>query len=131
MNSNQREQNMNSDLLQLVRRNTRTMHEWNRSLIEDSKENKTINLWIASININGLAKIEKLRQLYNYFIANNIDVLFVQEIRILANWEELNILEDFYYCSSNSNSSGVGIFVNRYELNETRIYKHHQLIILK
>ena len=55
----------------------------------------------------------------------------MQEIKKLANWEELNILEDFYYCSSNSNSSGLGIFVNRYKFKVTRIYRHHQLIILK
>ena len=54
MNSNQIEQymNKNSDLLQLVWRNTRTMHEWNRSLTEDNKENETLNIWTASININ-------------------------------------------------------------------------------
>ena len=48
---------------------------------------------IGSVNVNGLASKEKLIKLHQYFIAEEIDLLLIQEVRNIWSIEKMINIE--------------------------------------
>ena len=74
-----------------------------KSNIDNSTNNKkdcsSKSITFRSININGLANLNKLWKLYHYFIATQTDILCIQEVRKLVHLEDVpKIKRSMIYC---------------------------------
>ena len=84
-------------------------------MINRDMNKKPMKIGSVNVNVNGLASKEKLIKLHQYFIAEEIDLLLIQEVRNIWSIEKMiNIEKEFIYCieSNGGSSNGVGVMYN-------------------
>ena len=87
---------------------------------------------IGSVNVYGLAKSAKLHELYQFFIANEFDILMIQKVRKLTEdsciWNNLNSF--IYWWEIDGWFNGVGILYNPWRLSIKSQINTPQLMIV-
>ena len=103
---------------------------WDQDLI-NLGINKTI-IEIGSININGLADLNRWYKLIQYIVSQEIDLIFVQEIKQLVPINANNHVK-ILYKADDGRRNGVGIFYNsnRFEIQDQIMTDQYQIIDMK